>query len=76
MNVMPKQSTVISYGLLSEENICGISPLALVGKSSRLEGFLLPIWLKEKGLWGASRAIKESKTLLKETKVQKVFGLH
>ena len=69
MNMMPKQSVVVNYGLLSEENIGGISPLALIGKGSRLEGFLLPIWLREKGLWGASRAIKESKKLLKDTNV-------
>ena len=70
------KGTIIAYGNLSETKISGISPLQLIGKDLKLEGFLLHYWLKEKSTWALMGVMKQSKTLLDEVQVHKEFGFH
>jgi len=44
----------------------GLSPFALMGKNVRVEGFLLPYWMKEKSMWTQLSIIKQSKRLLED----------
>lgn len=48
---LPEQSTIISYGQLSEKKIEGIDSLKVIGGQLKLEGFLVSNWLKEMNLW-------------------------
>ena len=73
--LMPK-STIISYGNLSEQKISGISAMKIIGLELRLEGFLLPYWLREKSTWALMSIMKQSKALLDEVKVFKEYGFH
>lgn len=73
---MCPKSTVISYGNLSESKISGINALKLIGNDMKLEGFLLPYWLKEKSTWALMSIMKASKALLDEVHVHKEYGFH
>ena len=73
--IAPK-GVIISYGNLSESKISGINALSLIGKDLKLEGFLLPYWLKEKSTWALMGIMKQSKTLLDEVSVYKEYGFH
>lgn len=72
---MGRGAICICYGQLSEEPIRSINPLKLIGQDQRIEGFLLPIWLREKGSWGALSAIKEAKKLIETTQIAKTVPL-
>lgn len=52
-----------------------MSPLKLIGQDQRIEGFLLPYWIKEKGTWAALSAVKESKKLIETTVIAKTLPL-
>lgn len=47
-----------------------------MSKNVRMEGFLLPYWLKSLSLWNLSSQMKASKKLIGEVKVNKCVGLH
>lgn len=73
--IQPK-GTIIAYGNLSEQKMSGISPLKLMAKDIKLEGFLLPYWLKEKSTWALMGITKQSKRLLDEVVIAKEYGFH
>jgi NADPH:quinone reductase-like Zn-dependent oxidoreductase len=75
-NCLPVKSTIISYGQLSEQKISGIDPIVILGKNLKLEGFLLSIWLRDKGLFALYSITKKARTLIEEVVVNKAFGLH
>jgi NADPH2:quinone reductase len=75
-NALAKNGVYISYGQLSEQKISGISPFTMLGRNVRVEGFLLPYWLKEKSYWGVLSAMKQSKRLLEDVQINKSYGLH
>lgn len=50
--------------------------MLFMGKNVRIEGFLLPYWLKELSTWGKLSTVKQSKRLMEEVKVNKTYGLH
>ena len=64
MSKMPFNSRCILYGCLSEENVCGIEPLLLIGRNQTLESFLLNFWIKEKSLWALSGIIRRCMKLM------------
>lgn len=74
--MLDKNGVFISYGNLSEEAISGINPFTLLGKNVRVEGFLLPIWVKEQSYWHLLSIIKESRKLHEDIYVAKSFGFH
>jgi len=78
MECLPSRSTVVFYGALSEKGPSEIDPLLMIGRSYRLEGFVLGNYLESKGL-GIIGVIKKMNTLIADTtlqsKVQKKFGL-
>lgn len=76
VNVIQHKGVIISYGNLSETNMSGISALKLLAKDLKLEGFLLPYWLRDKGMWALMGIMKQSKTLLDEVVVSKEYGFH
>lgn len=49
-NAIPKDGTIIVYGSLAEENCREISPLDLVFRNKRIEGFVLPAWIQKRGI--------------------------
>jgi NADPH:quinone reductase-like Zn-dependent oxidoreductase len=75
LGAMGRGAVCIVYGQLSEKPVSGVSPLKLIGQDQRIEGFLLPYWLKEKGTWGALGAIKESKKLIENTEIAEIMPL-
>lgn len=52
MDLMPSRSTVIFYGNLSEKPISDIDPLLLIGRSTKMESFILFSWIVKLGLTG------------------------
>jgi len=54
----------------------GINALKLIALEIKLEGFLLPYWLKDKSTWALLGIMKASKPLLEEVKVYKEYGFH
>lgn len=76
VDALPPKSTIISYGNLSEEKMNGISSLKLISLDLKIEGFLLPYWLREKSTWALMAITKLSRTLLDEVKVHKEYGFH
>ena len=73
---LPEQSTIISYGQLSEKKIEGIDSLKVIGGQLKLEGFLVSNWLKEMNLWSIYQTTKQARRLVGEVVVNKEFGLH
>ena len=73
---LPRNSTIVSYGQLSEAKIEGIDPFSVIGGGLKLEGFLLSNFLREKNLWQILSITKKAKTLLGEVVINKEFGLH
>ena len=45
---MPRSSTTYVYGILSQSDLSGIDPGALLGYNQTIRGFLLSYWLAEK----------------------------
>ncbi|CDW81714.1 zinc-binding dehydrogenase family protein [Stylonychia lemnae] len=76
MNAIPPKSTLISYGNLSEQKMSGINTFKLIGLEIKIEGFLLPYWLKEKSTWALLGIMKASKPLLEEVQIYKEYGFH
>ena len=50
MNSLPSRSTVILYGVLSEEGPSEIDPLKFIGRSYSIEAFILGHYINKKGL--------------------------
>lgn len=50
MECLPSRSTVIFYGALSEQGPSDIDPLKLIGRSYKLEAFILGNYLNSKGI--------------------------
>lgn len=77
MNALLPGCTVVVYGQLSEEKISGIDPIKTIFQNKRIEGWLLPYWLKTKGLWATMGVIKEAKKLISDVEInKKQFGFH
>ena len=64
LEAMPPKSTVLVYGLLSEQYCCRINPVDLLFQGKRIEGFYLSNWLKRQGL---------IRTLLAANRVQRMI---
>ena len=50
MDNLPSRSTVLFYGALSEKGPSEIDPLLLIGRSTKLEAFILGSFFAKKGL--------------------------
>ena len=78
MECLPSRSTVIFYGALSEKGPCDIDPLILIGRSYKIEGFVLGQYITKKGL-GIIGVIKQCNALMADktvqSNIQKKFGL-
>ena len=61
---MPSRSVCYLYGMLSEQPVCDIDPLKLIGRGQRLEGFLLNEWLVEKSLWAKLSIIRKCQKMI------------
>jgi hypothetical protein len=79
LNFMGFGSTLIQYGLLSEQPFSGINPFAFLGKNQRIEAFYLPYYLAglsaEQNKEFAFASEKLCTSVLK-TDINKRFGLH
>jgi len=75
-NCLPRNSTIVSYGQLSESKIEGISAFSVIGGGLKLEGFLLSNFLREKNIFQILSITKKARTLLGEVIINKEFGLH
>jgi hypothetical protein len=53
-----------------------MQPLHFLSKNLRVEGFLLPYWLREKSAWSMLGISKQSKRLLEDVQIYKEYGLH
>jgi NADPH:quinone reductase len=61
---LPSRSKVLLYGALSEQGVCEIDPLLLIGRSYTIEGFILGEYIKQKGMMGALSLINKVKALM------------
>ena len=78
LECLPSRSTIIFYGALSEKGCCEIDPLLLIGRSYKIEGFVLFHYIGSKGakitdVIKKCNALMADKTL--QSKIQKEFGL-
>lgn len=62
---MPSRSTAIVYGALSEEGAGDIDALLLIGRSYKIEGWILGQYLGSKGL-GIVKVIGKASALMKD----------
>ena len=46
LECLPSRSTVVVYGALSGTGCCEIDPLLLIGRSYKIEGFILNYWIE------------------------------
>ena len=52
LECMPPKSTCVIYGSFREVGLEGFDPLLMIGRSYRVEGFILGLFIKSKGLCG------------------------
>jgi len=52
LSQMPSKSISILYGALSQQDLCSIDPLLMIGRDQRIEGWILGKFLKTKGIFG------------------------
>jgi NADPH2:quinone reductase len=64
LSCMPKNSSSILYGLLSEEDAGGIDPLPFLIKNQRIESFYLGVWFKSLSLWNGITTFKKAQKLM------------
>lgn len=64
LNEMPRKSTVFFYGALAQQPVGAINPLLMIGRDQKIEGWMLPMWLKTKSLWGKLGYVKECQALM------------
>lgn len=72
---MGRGAICIVFGLLSQQPVGGVNTLKLIGLDQRIEGFFLPVWLKEKNPIAALSAINQAKALIDTTTINKVIPL-
>jgi len=76
---LPSKSTIIQYGVLSEEGLGAIDPLLLIGRGYSIESFVLGNWLMKKGIWGILSTLKQCNKLLADktlqSKISKTYTL-
>ena len=79
LEAMPRGSTAIVYGALSEEPCGAINPIGVIFEGKRVEGFYLGSWLLRRGLISMLRLTSRVQRLVREggleTKVQRHAGL-
>ena len=51
LECLPPRSTCCIYGLLSEEPFSEIDPLLLIGRSYKIESFILGAYIQSQGIW-------------------------
>jgi NADPH:quinone reductase-like Zn-dependent oxidoreductase len=80
VDCLPRQSTVLVYGALSDRFSEGIDPIELIFSLKNVRGFYLGEWLQKRGFIGTLRAIHRVKGLLKKgvltTEVAFKFGMN
>lgn len=64
LNAMPRNSTVVVYGSLSERLCDKISPVELIFGEKKIEGFWLTGWFKRNGFWRAYKAIRHVQKMI------------
>jgi len=69
---MPNRSTAVVYGLLSEAGPGDIDALLLIGRSYKIEGWVLGKYLGGKGL-GIVKVIGKANALMKDKSFQSVI---
>lgn len=71
---MPPKSTCIVYGALTNKPSSGIDTLSMMVKDSKLEGFLIHSWLKEKFMWSQINIFNKCKAYMREGLFQPTIG--
>ena len=78
LECLPSRSKVVLYGALSEQGLCEIDPLLLIGRSYEIEGWILGEFIKSKGMMGAVSLINKVKGLMQNktllSKINKKFS--
>ena len=69
LECLPSRSTVIFYGALSEKGCAEIDPLTFIGRSYKIEGFILGHYIQSKGM-GIIGIIKKCNALMADKTVQ------
>jgi len=79
LEAMPRGSTAIVYGALSEQPCAAISPIGVIFEGKRVEGFYLGTWLQRRGMFATLRLTSQAQRLVREgdldTQVQRHAGL-
>ncbi len=78
-NAMPSGATVYVYGALDPEPCGNVSPLGLIFRQKRIEGFFLTDWIGNQGILKVMRASNRVQTLIAsgeiETTIQQQVSL-
>lgn len=79
LQAMPRGSTAIVYGALSEQPCGAVDPIGVIFEGKRVEGFYLGSWLQGRGLLSTLRLTSRVQRLVREggfdTQVQRHAGL-
>jgi NADPH:quinone reductase-like Zn-dependent oxidoreductase len=79
LEAMPRKSTAIVYGALSEQPCGAINPIGVVFEGKRVEGFYLGSWQQRRGTLATLRLTSRAQRLVREggfdTQVQRHAGL-
>lgn len=78
LSAMPRNSTVVVYGALSESSCSKISPIDLIFAEKKVVGFWLTSWFSKNGFWRAYKAVRHVQKMIVagkfKTQVQKRCG--
>jgi NADPH2:quinone reductase len=79
LEAMPRGSTAIVYGALSEQPCGAINPIGVIFEGKRVEGFYLGSWMQRRGLISMLRLTSRAQRLVRDggldTQVQRHAGL-
>ena len=67
LECMPSRSTCVLYGSFREVGLEGFDPLLLIGRSYKVEGFVLGLFIKSKGLCGVLPLMNKAISLMNDT---------
>jgi len=66
LGAMPRESTALVYGALSEQPCGAIDPIGVIFEGKRVEGFYLGSWMQGRGLLAMLRLTSRAQRLVRE----------
>lgn len=70
LECLPSRSTCVFYGCLSENPVCEIDALLLIGRAYKFNSFILGEYIASKGMMGMLSLIKQGGKLMQDKTLQ------